>query len=108
MVELSLIRDLLACFGVIAGFSYYVITVRNQNLSKKTQDFMRIYEHFSSKQTFSDSWIQIDSQWEDFDDFNKKYDHTVDAENASARYTSWNYCARAFILGSLVLSLFVV
>ena len=52
---------------------------------------MRIYEHFSVKQTFSDWFIQVDSQWEDFEDFEKKYDSTVNPEHASARLTSWNY-----------------
>jgi hypothetical protein len=39
LVELSTIRDLVAIFGVVAGFSYYVLTVRN---AKKSQD-ERIY-----------------------------------------------------------------
>ena len=91
MIEISMIRDLVAIFGVIAGFSYYVLTVRNQNISKKTQDFMRIYEHFSSKQTFSDWWIQLDSHWEDYDDFEKKYGSDNNPDFASVRFTSWNY-----------------
>ena len=41
MVELSTIRDLVAIFGVIAGFSYYVLTVRgarkNQQLQLETR-----------------------------------------------------------------------
>jgi sensor domain CHASE-containing protein len=41
MIELSVIRDLVAIFGVIAGFSYYVLTVRanqkNQELTLKAQ-----------------------------------------------------------------------
>ena len=35
MVELSFIRDLIAIFGVIAGFSYYVLTVRNQQKNQQ-------------------------------------------------------------------------
>ena len=42
MIELSTIRDLVAIFGVIAGFSYYVLTVRanqkNQALTLKSQE----------------------------------------------------------------------
>ena len=26
-----------------------------------------------------------------YDDFVRKYDHTINPENASVRYTSWNY-----------------
>lgn len=28
LMEISVIRDIVAIFGVIAGFSYYVLTVR--------------------------------------------------------------------------------
>ena len=44
MIELSTIRDLVAIFGVIAGFSYYVLTVRanqrNQEIAMKNQELM--------------------------------------------------------------------
>ena len=50
MIELSTIRDLVAIFGVIAGFTYYVLTVRNtqKNLemslkSRQTQTFLQMY-----------------------------------------------------------------
>ena len=43
MLELSVIRDLVAIFGVIAGFSYYVLTVRNANRARrKDMLFQRI------------------------------------------------------------------
>jgi len=35
MIELSVIRDLVTIFGVIAGFSYYVLTVRNTNKARR-------------------------------------------------------------------------
>jgi hypothetical protein len=44
MVELSVIRDLLAIFGVIAGFSYYVLTVRNANHSSRYDRAVRLME----------------------------------------------------------------
>jgi len=41
MIEISVIRDFVAIFGVIAGFSYYVLTVRatrrNQDLQLDTR-----------------------------------------------------------------------
>jgi len=42
LIELGVIRDLVAIFGVIAGFTYYVMTVRNaqrsRDLSLKAQE----------------------------------------------------------------------
>lgn len=37
MLELGVIRDLVAIFGVIAGFSYYVLTVRNNQKNQELQ-----------------------------------------------------------------------
>jgi hypothetical protein len=37
LVMLQVMRDLVAIFGVIAGFSYYVMVVRNANKSRRTQ-----------------------------------------------------------------------
>jgi len=37
MIELSTIRDLVAIFGVIAGFSYYVLTVRATRKNQQQQ-----------------------------------------------------------------------
>jgi hypothetical protein len=37
MIELSVVRDLVAIFGVIAGFSYYVLTVRNAQRNQQHQ-----------------------------------------------------------------------
>ena len=64
MIELSIIRDLVAIFGVIAGFSYYVLTVRanqrNQELALKAQQLqletrqaqllMQVYNKFDTKE----------------------------------------------------------
>jgi hypothetical protein len=50
MIELSVVRDLVAIFGVIAGFTYYVLTVRNnqenqrqQLETRQAQLYMQIY-----------------------------------------------------------------
>jgi len=72
MVELSVIRDLVAIFGVIAGFSYYVLTVRNnqknQELSLKTQQqnletrqaqlFMQIFLVNQGKE-LAENWTKL-------------------------------------------------
>jgi len=34
LAMLQVVRDLVAIFGVIAGFSYYVMTVRNVNKAR--------------------------------------------------------------------------
>jgi hypothetical protein len=44
MIELGMIRDLVAIFGVIAGFSYYVLIVRNTQRSRQAQMLMQLHQ----------------------------------------------------------------
>jgi hypothetical protein len=88
LVELSVIRDLVAIFGVIAGFSYYVLTVRNnqknQELSLKAQQqtletrqaqlLMQIYDKVNNKE-FTRDWAEINYfwKWKDSKEYWEKY-----------------------------------
>ena len=69
-----MIRDLVAIFGVIAGFTYYVMTVRHQNQSRGAQLFSEIYRDFKAEKVqvaFYD--IMNKWQWETYDEFVEKY-----------------------------------
>jgi len=83
-----MIRDLVAIFGVIAGFSYYVLTVRNaqrtRDLTLKAQEqavetrqlqlFMQLYEKTLAKENWT-AYLEILNEWswKDFNDFWNKY-----------------------------------
>ena len=65
MIELSVIRDLVTIFGVLAGFSYYVLTVRNaqrnqqqQLETRQAQLLMNIMNTFRSKE-FRTQWHKL-------------------------------------------------
>lgn len=76
MIDLSMMRDIVAIFGVIAGFTYYVITVRNAQKTREltlkaqehtletreTQLFMSIFNKFTSRE-FTKAFERILS-WE--------------------------------------------
>jgi len=47
MADLSMIRDIVAIVGVVAGFTYYVMTLRNQTRTRQAQLFMSIYRSTS-------------------------------------------------------------
>jgi len=80
MIELSTLRDLIAIFGVLAGFSYYVLTVRNnqrnQRLTLETRQaqlHLHIYDSMISSE-FIEKWAYLFSwEWDSFEDFLKKY-----------------------------------
>ena len=69
MIELSVVRDLVAIFGVIAGFSYYVMTVRNARKALKTQTLMRLREQQMSTEWMNDYIELLETEWTDYDDF---------------------------------------
>ena len=70
MIELSTIRDLVAIFGVIAGFSYYVLTVRNaEKVRKQDLIFQRISE---LDDDFYNKWTTlVDQEWKTYPEWRK-------------------------------------
>jgi len=47
LLMLQVVRDLVAIFGVIAGFTYYVLTVRNAQKTRRALLFTQIYSDFT-------------------------------------------------------------
>jgi len=80
MIELSTIRDLVAIFGVIAGFSYYVLTVRanqrnqrHQLETRRAQLFTSLYSEFRRPENLRLYGKALNMNWSDYDEFQTKY-----------------------------------
>ena len=86
MIELGMIRDFVAIFGVIAGFSYYVLTVRNASKARKVQTLMQVREKALDKEFHIDFMDLLDSKWSDYDDYQRKYGSTVNRKFYSKRF----------------------
>ena len=73
MIELSTIRDLVAIFGVVAGFSYYVLTVRNAQKGKLTEQMnIRLQYH---DLTYMDAWSYVVSlPWTNYEEWREHFD----------------------------------
>lgn len=94
LAMLQVVRDLVAIFGVVAGFTYYVMIVRNANrtreLSLKSQDqaletrqaqmFMQIFDKFHEPEFFNKFTRIFTWTWTDYDDFIDKYGWEADPE----------------------------
>jgi len=89
MIELSVIRDLVAILGVIAGFTYYIITVQNQNRTRKAQMLINLQKDLSDYQMALRGYEMWNWEWTDYDDFEAKYGSHVNLENTAKRYTDW-------------------
>jgi len=84
-VTLTLLKDIVTIVGVIAGFTYYVITVRNANKAMKIQLINR-NSQFGQNMEFQLVALELlEMKWEDFDDFLRKYDSTVNQDNYAKR-----------------------
>ena len=81
MIELSVIRDLVAIFGVIAGFTYYVLTVRNSQKNQKqqletrqAQLLMQTYSRLDTPDRSKAITDMLTWEFKDFQDFLNKSD----------------------------------
>lgn len=84
MVELEtlqMIREIVTIFGVIAGVSYYVMTVRNANKARKIQLLMQLREAQRDTEYLKGIVEVNKTEWEDYDDFLKKYHSSVNPDH---------------------------
>ena len=94
MVELSMIRDIVAIFGVIAGFSYYVLTVninrknqRQQLETRQGQFFMNLYNRMISPEMENVMKILKSSYSSSEEEWFEKYNNNIELQNAFAKYS---------------------
>ena len=90
-VTLQMTRDVVAIFGVIAGLSYYILTIRNANKARKTQTLMQLRENLLTKEWLNDYTELLEVEYSDYDDFLRKYDSSVNRDNYTKRYRLWTY-----------------
>ena len=90
-----MIRDLVAIFGVIAGFSYYVLTVRNAQKGQRTADETRQLHTVIEVSNLTDyegakMFVElINMEWDDYDDFERKYGSDNNTDNFAKRQAMW-------------------
>jgi hypothetical protein len=85
MIELSLIRDLVAIFGVIAGFTYYVMTVRNAQKTRQTTTLMQLHQARFNEEGTVRFWKLLALQFDDFEDYMERYGPVSHPEDGGVR-----------------------
>jgi len=80
LAMLQVVRDLVAIFGVIAGFTYYVLAVRNtqknhqlQLETRQAQLFMQIFTRQYDIDQRRSLYLINNLEYKDLDDFGEKY-----------------------------------
>jgi len=69
LAMLQVVRDLVAIFGVIAGFTYYVMTVRNAQRSRQAQMLMQLHQSKYDKEGTTAYFTLLNQSWNDFNDY---------------------------------------
>ena len=87
--------------GVLVGVYYYLMTVRNQTLLRKSQFLYTLYE-----KTTDEIWVKreytelLQWHWDDFDDFERKYGLDANPEAFNQRHASFQW---ANFVGNLLM-----
>ncbi|UCD44227.1 MAG: hypothetical protein JSV27_08805 [Candidatus Bathyarchaeota archaeon] len=96
MIELGVIRDLVTIFGVIAGFTYYVMVVRNSQRTQQMQLETRqaqLFSQFALNMNSADNlrnYMEVlNWEWEDYHDFEMKYGSDNDTQTRAMRLNMW-------------------
>jgi hypothetical protein len=90
MVELSVIRDLVTIFGVLAGFSYYVMTVRNNEKTRKMQTLMQLSNSRINLENYRLYWKIMKLEWDTIEDYLEKYSPLNNEDQAAENITVWS------------------
>ena len=89
MVSLELIVYVVPILGLTASIFYYAMVLRNQNKTRQAQLFMQIYQEMISPEKFRIMNELTNMEWEDYDDFMRKYSSDKNPDIWSKRYSHW-------------------
>ena len=92
MIELSVIRDLVAIFGVIAGLSYYVTNIRESRRNRRITLTTTMFQPFMTTEGNQKMMDLLSMEWDSIEDYMEKYDSKVNPNNASKRMSMWTLC----------------
>ena len=92
MIEVSLVRDLVAIVGVFIGLSYYIMNIREVRRNRNVTLTNTMLQPFMSEEGNMTVMNLLNMQWSSLDDFNAKYDHRNNPENSAQRMALWNRC----------------
>jgi len=73
VVDIQTVSIAVASASVVAGIIYYALQLRHQTKMRKTDAFWRVYQSFNSKEFLEATFKVWNLEFEDYDDFLKKY-----------------------------------
>ncbi|MFW9800447.1 MAG: hypothetical protein ACFFD9_08425 [Candidatus Thorarchaeota archaeon] len=87
---LQLVRDVVTIFGVLAGLTYYTLTVRAARRSRQTEMFMQLYKTSIDSEGYKRFWELMATAWEDFEDYMQNYSPWTNPDQTAERMSHWS------------------
>jgi len=89
MVDIQTLTTMFGGIGIGVAAIYYIFNLRETMRNRRVTLTNALMQTFLSEEV-SKRWIEImQAEWEDFDDFYKKYDSTVNPDNYAKRDSFW-------------------
>ncbi len=88
-IPYQIIFQLLQTAGILVGVFYYVTTLRNQSRARKMSVANQLGQVMSSVENMNIFMELLEMEWDDFDDFQRKYDSAVNRDNYAKRFMFW-------------------
>ena len=80
-ITYQMVLSTLQTAGLLIGIIYYMSTLRNAQLTRKTQAARLLSERTQISEFAENIFDLWEMEWEDFDDYLRKYDSTVNRDN---------------------------
>jgi hypothetical protein len=95
MVDLALLQSvsyIAGALGVCVAAIYYVVNLGETSKNRRITLTTTLMQPFYTKEGQKQIIDLLNMKWSDFQDFQKKYDSTVNPENYALRASMWNTC----------------
>ena len=90
MVDYQSISITLASLSFVIAAIYYAMNISEVKRNRRITLTNTVLDPFMTEEGYSKLLDLMAMEWSSLDDFNSKYDHRVNRENAAKRISMWN------------------
>ena len=90
MVDVQSVSITLAALSFLVAATYYAMNIREQRRNRRLTLTTTILQPFMTVETAQLIMDILNMEWEDLEDFQKKYDHRMNPGNWAKRFALWN------------------
>jgi len=93
-VTFQTIFQFLQTVGILVAVSIYIASVRNQSRARKMVVARQVSQDLTTVEYIEIFAELLEMEWDDFDDFLRKYDSSVNRDNYAKRTMMWTWYDR--------------